>query len=112
VLCVNPAAPGGGTGTLQPYFPTGAVADYLGAGAPGASASTPFVSYPDEYSGRCVSSGGATWLQVDRIGGAAERRPALNVGSSPRWGLHTVDVNIALGNLIDLVRSEAAAYAG
>jgi hypothetical protein len=28
----------------------------------------------------------------------------------PRWGLHLVDVNIALGNLVGLARDEAAAY--
>ncbi len=29
---------------------------------------------------------------------------------SPPWGLHLVDANIELGNLITLVRREAAAY--
>jgi len=28
----------------------------------------------------------------------------------PTWGLHLVDVNIALGNLVNLTRSEVAAY--
>jgi hypothetical protein len=26
------------------------------------------------------------------------------------WGLHLMDVNFALGNLVDLVRSESAAF--
>jgi hypothetical protein len=30
----------------------------------------------------------------------------------PTWGLHLVDVNIALGDLVALVRAEAAAYRG
>ena len=28
----------------------------------------------------------------------------------PRWGLHLVDVNIALGNLVDLVGDQVAAF--
>ena len=28
----------------------------------------------------------------------------------PRWGLHLVDVNLALGNLVELVRRESAAW--
>ncbi len=28
----------------------------------------------------------------------------------PSWGLHLADVNIALGNLVDLVRSQSRAY--
>ncbi len=110
VLCVNPAAPAGGAGTLRPYFPTSSVDQYLGSGAPWARASTTFVAYPDEFSARCESSGGATWLQIDRTGTSADRRPTLSVGSAPEWGLHVVDVNIALGNLVELVRSQAAAY--
>jgi len=30
--------------------------------------------------------------------------------ASPTWGLHLVDVNIALGNLVALVGSQSAAY--
>jgi len=29
----------------------------------------------------------------------------------PTWGLHLVDANIALGNLIAIVKAEATAYA-
>jgi len=28
----------------------------------------------------------------------------------PGWGLHLFDVNLALGNLVDLVRQQTAAY--
>jgi hypothetical protein len=30
--------------------------------------------------------------------------------STGTWGLHLLDVNIALGNLVALVRSESAAF--
>jgi hypothetical protein len=29
---------------------------------------------------------------------------------TPEWGLHLVDVNIAMGDLVDLARSEAAHF--
>ena len=110
ILCVNPAAPGGGTAPLDPYFPTAGLSLFLGSRAPKAAAATPFIAYPGEYSAHCVTSSGATWLQVDRPGGTADRRPSLSIAESPTWGLHLVDVNIALGNLVALVRSESAGY--
>jgi hypothetical protein len=110
VLCVNPAAPGGGTAPLVTYVPTDRLATFFGKGAPGVNAKTPFVSYPDEFSAHCVSSGGATWLQIDRTGGASDHRPDISVAEAPAWGLHAADISIALGNLVDLVRSEAAAF--
>ena len=111
IMCVNPAAPGGGSGALAPYFPTKSLSTILGASAPSIPASTPFVAAPGEFSAHCVSSDGATWLQIDRTTGPADHRPTVSTVSGPRWGLHTVDVNIALGNLVELVRAEAAAYA-
>ena len=109
IMCVNPASPGGGTAALEPYFPSLVLA-FLPAGtAP--KVRTPWLSLPDEYSARCRSSGNATWLQVTRIGGAADSRPRLTRLQDPGLGLHVLDVNIALGNLVRLVRTEAASYA-
>ncbi len=110
VLCVNPAAPGGGTASLLTYVPTDRVATFFGKGAPGVNAKTPFVSYPNEFSAHCVSSGGATWLQIDRPGGTSDHRPDISVAEAPAWGLHAADIPIALGNLVELVRQESAAF--
>jgi hypothetical protein len=114
VLCVNPAAPAGGTAALIPYLPARNLASLLGAGAPKAlvTAATPFVTYPGEFSAHCKTAGGTTWLQVDRTASSSDRRPGVSHVGSPRWGLHVLDVNLAEGNLVDLVRSEAAAYRG
>jgi hypothetical protein len=97
-LCVNPAAPGGGVATLQPFF----------LSTPAQQLSTPWVTYPGLYRAHCTFSGGASWLQVDPVdvGG----RPVAGDPLGPRWGLHLVDVNIALGNLVELVRRESAAW--
>ena len=68
------------------------------------------MTYPGEFSAHCQTSSGATWLQIDRPTTRTDHRPGVSGLGSPRWGLHVVDVNIALGNLVDLVRSEAAGF--
>jgi len=98
VACVNPAAIGGGTADLVPYFPTSP------------PFTTPWVTYPDLYSATCRSAGGATWLQVDDL--TIDGRPAVGEQLGPAWGYHLVDINLALGNLVDDVAAEEAAYTG
>jgi hypothetical protein len=110
VLCVNPATPQGGSGLFKPYFPAGTMGLSLGLAGSGPAVTTPWVTYPDEYGARCMSAGGATWLQVDRVTGAGDGRPVVRDTLGPEWGLHLVDVNIALANLVDLVREQARAF--
>ncbi len=108
VLCVNPADPGG-AGALRPYFPSASAASGLGTQAAGApSASTPWVAYPGLYTARCEYEDGASWLQV--TAGPADGRPVVTESLGPTWGLHLVDVNIALGNLVAMVHGQAVAY--
>ena len=111
VMCVNPASPKGGTAALDPYFPSLTLAFLAPSGAL-APVSTPWVAFPGEYTARCESSGGATWLQITHVGGAGDKRPVLTGRDDPVMGLHVFDVNLALGNLVALARSEAAAYRG
>ncbi len=106
IMCVNPASPSGGTGWLQPYIPTLALT-FIGENVP---ATTPWVTFPREFTGRCETSGNATWLQVSRPGRKGDSRPALTRLQEPILGLHILDVNIALGNLVALAGDEAAAY--
>jgi hypothetical protein len=112
VLCVNPADLSGATAPLDPYFPTRSTASGLGqlSGLVPPQLPTPWVTEPDLYSGQCRSQGGATWLQVTAPVHAGDTREAVAQTLGPTWGLHLVDVNIALGNLVDLTRTEAAAY--
>jgi hypothetical protein len=109
-MCVNPAAPGGGTASLKPYFPTGSLVTYLGKAGPSFDTFTPWVAFPDQYTAQCKDIGGASWLQIDHVAGATDLRTAVSAAEGPAWGLHVLDVNIALGNLVDLIRSEAAAF--
>jgi hypothetical protein len=106
VLCVNPASLSGGTGTLQPYATTGSVLGSIGSGR-----KTPWVEATDQYSSRCQSARGTTWLQVSVIHHAGDTRPSVSQTLGPAWGLHLYDVNLALGNLVSLVASQAKAYA-
>jgi hypothetical protein len=108
ILCVNPASPAGGTALLDPYLPALALAFLSHGHAP--SVRTPWVSFPGEYTARCESSGDATWLQVSRTRGRTRGQPPLTELRDAAIGLHVLDVNIALGNLVRLVRNEAAAY--
>ena len=109
VLCVNPAAPAGGSGALTPIYPTSGISSLVGAAAT-PRAGTLFIAYPGQYTAQCKASGDRTWLQVTRAGGSADPRPPIQLQQAATWGLHVVDVNIALGNLVELVRAEAAAY--
>lgn len=116
--CTNPAALGGGAAMLTPYFPTaipeGALSGEVAAGTMSrlARLDTPWVTMPDWVSAECVRApDGASYLAVT-IGGAADDVRGTDVGGSlgPDWGLHLVDVNIAMGDLVELVRSQGEAY--
>jgi hypothetical protein len=111
ILCVNPADLSGGTGPLLPYFGTAKFPGALGMVLPTPPAvPTPWLAYPGLYTAHCESVGGATWLQIDTTDVAGDQRPAVYQTLGPGWGLHLFDVNIALGNLVDLVRQQEAAF--
>jgi hypothetical protein len=110
VLCTNPASLGGGSGILEPYFPTSRIAGPGGAAGSLPGLRTPWVTLPDQYRAQCESAGGAVWLQVSDDVTPGDRRPAVRQTLGPAWGLHLVDVNIALGNLVAIVGSQSSAY--
>ncbi len=114
VLCTDPAALSGNAPTpLTPYFPTRSLTAGLG-GAGGSSApdlATPWVTEPRLYSGQCLSQGGATWLQVTAPLTPGDPRKVVGQTLGPTWGLHLVDVNIALGDLVADVRAQSASWA-
>jgi DUF3089 family protein len=112
VLCVNPASPSGGSAPLIPYFPSAQTTQGLGSEASVAPVvSTPWVTEPNLYTGQCEYQEGASWLQVSAPINPGDTRPIVKQTIGPTWGLHLVDVNIALGNLVALVGDESRAYA-
>jgi hypothetical protein len=114
VLCTNPGALRGGPAILDPIGPTEPFAPGtvigLATGLVGlpdfSSLSTPWYEIRGAYTGECSSADDADVLQIVPIDGA----PDLRAIPDPGWGLHLVDANIALGNLISLVREQIDAY--
>lgn len=104
VLCTNPASLAGGSGALDPYFTT---PPSTGATT---AVTTPWVEYPGLYTAQCETSAGATWLQVTDMATAGDPRPRVTEALGPTWGFHADDVNLALGNLVQIVAHEEAGY--
>ncbi|HEY7947437.1 MAG TPA: DUF3089 domain-containing protein [Acidimicrobiales bacterium] len=113
VLCTDPAALAGGSAPLDAVLPTapfapgtiiGQATALLGVNP--ARVPTPWVEYPDSYRGGCSSAGGAGVLQIEARNGA----PTIHAVPTPGWGLHLVDAQIALGNLVKMVGVQAAGY--
>ncbi len=109
VLCTNPVSLLRRARRVDPIFPTepfatGTIAAVIGIlGLPAPTATTPWVRYRDAYRTRCSSADGANVLQVTPRGSL----PQLTPSPDPTWGLHLVDANIALGDLVDLVDRQA-----
>ncbi len=122
--CTNPAALGGGSGELHAYLPTGMGGNIVSAVADPPSWVTPtqpidtfFVSVPGMLSAECVSNEHGSYLAVtvhSDPGGIRTHDIAGDLvfhGIVLRdWGLHLIDVNLAMGNLVDIVRQESKAY--
>jgi pimeloyl-ACP methyl ester carboxylesterase len=113
-VCVNPASISGESGELHAYLRNDPdnhpwVADEV--------IDTPFVSVPGLLSAECVYERGFSYLSVTVHGDPDDPRADDITGDvitngeiNPGWGLHLVDVHLAMGNLVDLVRAQAAAY--
>jgi Protein of unknown function (DUF3089) len=109
VLCTNPAALRGGSGMLRTLFRTDRFPGALGAvaGDPPAAA-TPWAALRGRYTARCRNEGGASWLHVTPVPG--DPRPAVSQTLGPAWGLHLYDMNLPLGDLVEVARRQASAY--
>jgi hypothetical protein len=115
VLCTNPAALSGSRGLLDPLSPSkpfykgsilAAGIALLGINFP--QPPTVWWTSPRSYRGSCSSANNAHVLEIRGVGGAKNPNPS----PTPEWGLHLLDANIALGNLIRIVTRESAAYVG
>lgn len=120
--CTNPAALDGGRTMLHSYL-TGAGASITGGGArhrwvdPGPAIETPFVSVPGLLSAQCVGDERGVRLEVTVLADSADPRAndipgdiAAGTPAQAQWGLHLIDVQLVMGDLIALVRRQSAAY--
>ena len=111
--CTNPAALKGGWAPIDTIIRTTPVPGLLGTAAANPlrwrtpTAKTPWLTPKDRYKAKCMTSNGAHVLMVKGIGKARK----LTGSPTPGWGLHLVDIELPLGNLIDLVRTQQKAFA-
>lgn len=121
--CANPAALGGGTGAFHAYLGNGPnIADPDGKAIEWvkgkAQPKTPFVSVPGLLSGQCVEKNGFSYLEVHVNADPADPRTDEIAGDvvlpggkvSADWGLHLIDANLVMGNLVDVVGAESKAW--
>jgi hypothetical protein len=113
VVCTNPAALAGGSANLDSLIPTKPFAPgtLIAAGIqllhfPYPKVSTPWIEATAAFSGQCSTDGGASFLSVTSLDGT----PVPDPSPDAAWGLHLLDANVAQGDLVRLVASEAAAY--
>jgi hypothetical protein len=77
---------------------------------------TPFVSVPGLLTAECKTNEFATYLEIKVNGDPADPRTDEITGdlggAKPlaNWGLHLIDVNLALGNLLANVEAQSQAY--
>jgi hypothetical protein len=123
--CTNPAALGGAeTGELHSYL------DAKGRTItsnvppkpwvePEQPIETPWVSVPGLLTAKCASNENASgFLEVTVHGDPNDPRVDDIVGDigaggsvAANWGLHLIDVNLSMGNLVEIVGEQAKAYA-
>ena len=121
--CTNPAALAGGSGELRAYLDkTGRTITSTAPGKPWVTPEqpieTPWVSVPGLLTAKCASNENASgYLEVTVHGDPADPRVddiVGDIGAGPNvlanWGLHLIDVNLVMGNLLDIVSQQTKAY--
>jgi hypothetical protein len=109
--------PVGGTGDLDPYLLTATQTVPVDSTRLTEPVSIPWVTYPGLYSASCQHGGGATWLQATSFAGTSRNRPVVNDdkvgnlgGTGPAWSYHGYEYWLTLGNLLQDVAAEEAAW--
>jgi hypothetical protein len=119
--CTNPASLAGGSAPIHSYLSaTGRTVtgtSPLKPWADGKTVDTPFVSVPGLLTAECKTNEHATYLEVTVNGNPADPRVDeitgdLGAPGKPlaNWGLHLIDVNLVMGNLLTLVEQQTKAY--
>ena len=117
--CTNPASLDGGRGTLHPYFPTnGASLPILNVPPPvwvdpskGVQITTPFVTLPRFVDAECAETNGFVYLSLIVNGDPADPRiDDIGGDLTPEWGMHLIDVNVAMGDFVSIAQSQAKAF--
>lgn len=122
-ICTNPAQLAHGHNQLDAHLSNAAAEGFSSnAQSPwvsgNTSITTPFVSVPGLLSAECVNNGQFNYLEItvnadpsdprtDTISGDVMNADGtINAG----WGLHLIDVNAAMGDLVTLAARQSRAY--
>jgi hypothetical protein len=120
--CVNPAALKGGSAPLHAYLSNGGggtatVPESRQWVKPPQAIDTPFVSVPGLVSGECIADERGSYLSIKVNADPKDPRADDIAGDVVRdgkvaedWGLHLIDANVAMGDLVDLVAAQSKAY--
>ncbi|HEY3739686.1 MAG TPA: DUF3089 domain-containing protein [Bryobacteraceae bacterium] len=123
--CVNPAAPGGGSAPLHAYLASGKGGATTLAPEPKPWVTPPpkhpidtrFVSVPGLLTGECVDDAHGSYLAITVHGDPSDPRVddiagdvVANGVKLPAWGLHLIDANVVMGDLVALVGHQSKAY--
>jgi hypothetical protein len=123
-VCANPAALRGGSGILDAYLSAGRISNGSDAPRepfdwtqPAKPIDTSFVKVPGLLSAACVSDEHGSYLAVTvhpTPGGARTNDISGDVVVNGQvledWGLHLIDANLTMGNLVAIVGDESKAY--
>jgi hypothetical protein len=101
-LCSNPAAlDDDSSAPLSSYYLAGHAPDAPQVG-------TPWIHYRGLVTGGCSTDGTFNWLEITNTSEEGDALPDdLGGRLTPEWGLHLMDVNLAQGDLIELVRTQS-----
>jgi hypothetical protein len=119
--CTNPASLRGGRADLHSYLSAARAANSSGEPAPWVTPSqpitTPFVSTPGLLTAECVANEHGSYLEVTVRGDPRDPRTDDIVGDvvaagkvQADWGLHLIDANLTMGDLIKVVDEQAQTY--
>jgi hypothetical protein len=108
-VCANPAALGGGSGELHAYLSARGLSIVGSSSAPawaaGKTIETPWVSVPGLLTSECVVNDKGSYLEITVHGDPNDPRTDDIVGDvitngevNASWGLHLIDVNLAMGS--------------
>jgi hypothetical protein len=123
-VCANPAALHGGSGTLDAYLSAGRIStgsdgprEPFDWTQPARPIDTSFVKVPGLLSAACVTDEHGSYLAVTVHPTANGARTndisgdvVVNGQVLQDWGLHLIDANLTMGNLIAIVGDETKAY--
>jgi hypothetical protein len=102
-ICTNPAALAGGSAALHPYF---------GGSSWGVDVTTPFATLPGLVTAECRDTNGFNHLSITVHPDPGPRADDVRGDITPEWGMHLIDVNVVMGDLVAVAKAEGAAWSG